>query len=121
MCRQTFGYHRNKFRGSISYLQKHTGLSRSGVKLAAKRLEKRETITRTRGSGVTQWKINIEDERGHNVTPSLGHEKTLSGSRKNPPSIKERVKKTNNNKRKYTSSKNTKKYAEGEYKEFIEK
>lgn len=98
LCRLTFGFHKFRTRASLTKLQKMTGLSRQGVLNGAEQAESRGLITKISGRGVNEWVVNVVDQQLINV---LDH----SSQRSRPPSIKQKVKQSNNSIDKYITGK----------------
>ncbi len=79
--RNTLGYHKKRFRLSLSKMQKMTGLSKQGVLNGAELAEKRGTIKREQDGGVTIWVVNTVDQSVNTVDQTGQHSR--------PPSKKE--------------------------------
>lgn len=64
MIRNTFGFHREKFKMGINKLAAATGLSRNGAKDGAEAAEKRGTFKRSNPEDQTEaeWELNVEEE-----------------------------------------------------------
>lgn len=98
MCRNTFGYHRKKFRMSLTKLQKTTGLSRQGVINATESAEKRGLITKIKTDGVNEWVVNVVDQSTKetfkvvNVVDQMVNVVDQTSQPDRPPSIKESFK-----------------------------
>lgn len=67
--RKTFGFHKKRFRLSLSKMQKLTGLSKQGVLNGAEQAERRGTLKREQDGGVTVWVVNTVDHSGQHSRP----------------------------------------------------
>jgi hypothetical protein len=93
--RQTFGYHRERARLSLTRMEELTGLSRQGVIDGADAAEKRGTLTRIQDGGVTEWVVNVVDlpgPGGQASRPAVVKPVDQPGQASRPPSNKENSK-----------------------------
>lgn len=90
MIRQTFGYHRDGFKMSVSKLATASGLSRQGALDGAKAAEERGTFCRANpdAQGEAEWKLVVGDPSSEFTPPLQPVEGSPQGGRGQLP-IKE--------------------------------
>lgn len=98
LCRLTFGFHRFRCRASLTVLQEMTGLSRASILIGADQAVERGLIDKIDGRGVTEWVVKVVNQQIVRVL-------NRSGKGSEPPSIKQKVKQSNDNRNKYISGK----------------
>jgi len=87
--RRTFGFHRERFRLSLTDMMSSTGMSRPAVIRGAEQAEKRGTLRREHDKGVTIWVVNVVDRQVVNESYQVVNESYQTGKVELPPSIKE--------------------------------
>jgi hypothetical protein len=97
LCRLTYGFHRDRAKASISFIQDATGMSRQGVLNGIDRLASRGVFTKVSKPGIeTNWERNdVVPATSQRSRPALVNEvdRTSQRSRPNKESInKEEIK-----------------------------
>jgi hypothetical protein len=108
VARQTFGFHREDFRISLTNMMTATGLSRHGVLDGASAAEAHGLLRRVQDGGVTIWQMIVRTppplagelvHSAHQLEAEVVAPVHQTGSPSAPPSIKETLKETGGGKK----------------------
>lgn len=109
VCRQTFGWHRERATLSISFFQQATGLSKTAIVNATKSLTERNIVEKTAGEGTAPTNVFKLVVQGEGVPTTLtggandvdrGSPLRLQGGANDVDTKKERIKETGKEKKK---------------------
>lgn len=86
VARQTFGWHRDVFIASVSFIAKATGMSEQGVRNAVAGLLQSGTLTREQYGATFAYAITVENTPSTALTPLNGVDPHPSTALTTPPS-----------------------------------